>query len=378
MKVLVVLTQPPLPEGGAAGRCAVALLRGLRSHGVDVEALAARQTFAVPGEPPPDLPVEVLDVQPHRLGWRGRFERLRRPRGDLAEREFGERVREAAGRADVVHLEETETAWCDEGVRTPSLAHVHYLVRRDRSLTWPWRQAFRDYVELALAERAAVRRHRWLVASSPIVADALRAAAPSAEVVLAPLALDPTYYRRAELTGPPTAGLIGTGSWPPTAAAIDRLVTAVWPKVRSVNAAARLVVAGRRTRKLVREEVDGVDVLGDVPSSTEFFGRLSLLLFPLLRGSGMKVKVLEAMACGVPVVTTPPGAEGIAANAGVVVANSDRELAAAAVELLADVNARRERGAIARSTFEELYTPHAATAPLVGLYARMLTGQPPT
>ena len=42
MKVLVVLSQPPLPEGGAPGRCAVALLRGLTAHGLDVKAIAAR------------------------------------------------------------------------------------------------------------------------------------------------------------------------------------------------------------------------------------------------------------------------------------------------------------------------------------------------
>ena len=43
MRVLVVLAQPPLPEGGAPARCAVGLLRGLQGHGLDVKALAARQ-----------------------------------------------------------------------------------------------------------------------------------------------------------------------------------------------------------------------------------------------------------------------------------------------------------------------------------------------
>jgi glycosyltransferase involved in cell wall biosynthesis len=376
VKTLVVLTQPPAPEGGAPGRCAVALLRGLQEHGVEVAALAARQQFSQPDEPPADLPVEVVAVAPEPRRWRTRFNRLRRPRGELGRGEFAERVREAAGGADVLHLEETETAWCDEGLGLPSLVHVHFLVRRDRSWGAPWQKGFRDVLELALAERAAVRRHRYLVASSSVVADALRAAAPKAEVVLAPLALDPRYYRPAPLDGPPTAGIIGTALWPPTAEAIRRLVTRVWPHVQRRQPDARLLVAGRGTRALAGlEGIPGVEVVGEVDAAPEFFSRLSVLLYPLERGSGMKVKTLEAIATGVPVVTTASGAEGIAPNDGVVTSSEDEALASAAAAILEDEAERRHRGAAARATFERDHTPLPATAPLVDLYARMAAGR---
>ena len=64
MRVLVVLSQPPRPEGGAPGKVAIGLIRGLVGHGLDVRAVAARQWFAHPGEPPADLPVEVVPVEP--------------------------------------------------------------------------------------------------------------------------------------------------------------------------------------------------------------------------------------------------------------------------------------------------------------------------
>ena len=193
MRVLLVLTQPPLPEGGAPGKTAIGLIRGLQGHGIDVRAIAARRSFSVTGEVPADLPVEVVDVEPPGA-FGARLQRIRRPVGELAAEPFAGVVREAAREADVVHLEETETAWCDEGVATPSLVHVHYLARRDRSLGAPWRKQFREVLDLARAERAAVRRHRYLVASSPLVADELRTAAPKAEVVVAPLSLDPALY----------------------------------------------------------------------------------------------------------------------------------------------------------------------------------------
>jgi glycosyltransferase involved in cell wall biosynthesis len=310
-------------------------------------------------------------VAPPPGGLRGRIDRIRRPRGDLARPEFLARVRELAARADVVHLEETETAWCDEGLERPSLVHVHYLVRRDRSLGAPWSKQFRDVVEFELGERAAIRRHRYLVASSPLVADALRAAAPHAEVVRAPLALDPELYRPVALDGPPVAGLIGTAAWPPTATAMRRLVEEVWPDVHRRVAEATLLVAGRGSDRLGLAPTPGVEVLGSVPASQDFFQKLSVLLFPIGRGSGMKVKVLEAIASGLPVVTTPAGSEGIDAGDGVVVEEEVNRFAAAAAEILGDPNSRRERGAAARAAFERSYSPLPATAPLVALYDRM-------
>jgi glycosyltransferase involved in cell wall biosynthesis len=362
VRALIVLTQPPLPEGGAPGKTAVGLLRGLREHGIEVHAVAARRGFSIPGEVPADLPVELLDVSPPRP-WAARLGRFRRPLGQLATGPFADRVREAAADADLVHLEETETAWCDGGLALPSLVHVHYLARRDRDLGQPWRRQFREVLDASRAERTAARRHRYLVASSPLVADALRAAAPRAEVVVAPLSLDPGHYPVASLDGPPTAGLIGTAAWPPTAEAIQTLLQDVWPCVQREAPSARLVVAGRGTA-----ELGGI---GGVESARDFFQGLSLLLYPLRRGSGMKVKVLEAMASGVPVVTTPSGAEGIEPTDGVVVLERPRDLAAAAVELLTDSGVRRERGSAARADFERRYAPAPATEPIAELYRRM-------
>lgn len=371
MRVLVVAPQPPLPQGGAPGKCAVALLRGLAGHGVDARALTARGPFAPVVAPPADLTVEVVDVPPEESGWDARFRRLRRPRGDLCHGEFGERVRRAAHDADVVHLEEVDSVWCGEGLGVPVAAHLHYLVRRDRNLGPPWRRQFREVVQFALAERAATRLYPHLVASSPLVADRLRAAAPRAEIVLAPLSLDPADYPTARLSGPPTAGLIGTGTWAPTRDAFHRLVRGVWPAVRKAVPDARLLLAGRGLAVRDADAGAGVEVLGEVASSVEFMHRLSVLLFPLGRGSGMKVKVLEAIACGLPVVTTPAGAEGIDATDGVVVETETNRLARATAELLTDAEARRERGSAARRLFEERYAPGPATAPLVDLYGRM-------
>ena len=360
LRVLVVLTQPPLPQGGAPGKVAVGLLRGLQAHGLDACALAARQHFAVPGDIPADLDVEQVEVVPPGP-WEGRLGRIVRPRGELAG-PFAARVAEAARSADVVFLDQVETVWCAEGLTTPHALHLHYLARLDRGLGAPHRRQFRQVLDQERAERRAIRTIDELVASSPVVAAELRRRAPAADVTIAPLSLDPSLYRPAPLDGPPTAGLIGTATWPPTAAALRVLLEDVWPRVQAPDAS--LVVAGRGTQRF--------GGIGEVDSAGDFFQGLSLLLFPLPRGSGMKVKTLEAMASGVPVVTTPAGAEGIEASDGVIVEAEPERLAAAARELLTDEAARRERGAAAREDFERRYSPAPATKALVELLERML------
>jgi glycosyltransferase involved in cell wall biosynthesis len=108
-----------------------------------------------------------------------------------------------------------------------------------------------------------------------------------------------------------------------------------------------------------------------VPSADAFLRSLALLLYPAPRGSGMKVKVLEAMVCGVPVVTTPAGAEGIDPTDGVVVCETPEALVEASARLLADPQERARRGAAAREAFLARYAPEPATRPLAGLFRRM-------
>jgi glycosyltransferase involved in cell wall biosynthesis len=362
MRALVVLTQPPLPEGGAPGKVAVGLLRGLAAHGVDVQAVAAGTAFA--GEPPADLPVEVVPVAPL-SPWRARLGRITRPRAELAGGAFEARVRELVGDADVVHLEQPETVWLAQGLAAPAVLHLHYLARLDRPLGTPWRRQFREVLDATRVERRALQGLRYLLASSPVVADEL-CSGSGAEVTLAPLSLDPSLYRAAPLVAP-RAGLIGTADWPPTTHAMRILAEDVWPRIQKLAPGAELRVAGRGS--------DRLGLMGEVPSAIEFFQQLAVLVFPLRRGSGMKVKVLEAMASGVPVVTTPAGAEGIERSDGVLVHRGPGDLAAAAAELLRDETARKQRGAAARADFKRRYAPKPATENVVALYERMRAGR---
>jgi glycosyltransferase involved in cell wall biosynthesis len=371
VKVVTVLPEPPYLEGGAAGRCAAGLLKGLHAdERIELSAIAARLPLATTGAPPAGVPVEVVPVagQDRMQAW---SDLARRPLGHLSRGEFGDRVRELAADADVLYLDQAQTAWCDLGSSAPSVVHLHYLARLDQP-RFPWNlrtAAWRFGV--GAAQRVAARRHRYLVANSTPVADELRRERPGADVTVVPLVLDPEHYEQSLDGVEPVAGFIGTGSWPMTAGAAYRLVEHVWPLVRREIPTARLRMAGRGMDRLGLHSRDGIEIQGEVPSGAAFLRDVSLLLFPPVGGSGTKVKVLESLACGLPVVTNSIGAEGVAPNDGVVLAEDDEGHARAAVSILRDAGERRQRGAAGLQAFKDGHTPAAAAQPLYELYSRM-------
>jgi glycosyltransferase involved in cell wall biosynthesis len=297
------------------------------------------------------------------------------PQAELAGEPFASRLRERSREVDIVHFDEAEAAAAIGLVAPPALAHIHCLARRDSRVWSPLRRQGRESIEALRAETRARRRARWLLVNSTAVGRALSAAAPRAEVVLAPLTLDPTLYAYPADLNAPTAGLIGTASWPPTANAVERLLRRVWPRVLERRPDAELVLAGKGMERAAfahLPEHPGVWWRGSVRSATDFIRELGLLLYPLTAGSGTKVKVLEALALGLPVVTTPDGAEGICGRGGMVVEADDDALAAAASMLIGDPKERRAMGEAALRTFNEHHAPVPATAPVVELYERML------
>jgi glycosyltransferase involved in cell wall biosynthesis len=259
----------------------------------------------------------------------------------------------------------------------PAVLQLHSLTLRDREVWRPWAAEDRDALETLRAERRALRQADWLLLNSPEVAAALPRRIPPSRRVVAPLALDPAHYAERASLEQPVAGLIGTARWPPTTGAVRRLLTRVWPLVLERRPGARLMLAGDGMEAAAfgaGADLPGVEWLGRVPSASDFLRELGVLLYPLAHGGGVKVKVLEALALGIPVVSTRAGAEGLLDERGVAVAEDDAQIATAAAALLDDRAARREAGELARENFLCNHTPVAAALPIVELYERMIHG----
>lgn len=375
LRVLVVLPFPPDREGGAAARCAVALLQGLQARRVDCRALAIEtrpSQSAAPG-----LEVELVRVELSR--WQARWNRLVHPGSALIAGHVGERLRQLAAGVDLVHLVGASVAGALWMLDCPAVLQLDTLTVRDREIRRPWTREEREALETLRAERRALRRADWVLVSSPEVADALPRRIPRSHRVIAPLALDAGYYAPQASLQRPLAGLIGTARWPPTTRAVRRLLTRVWPLVIEQRPTARLMLAGEGMEAAAFGEAahgPGVEWRGRVASASQFLRELGVLLYPPTSGGGVKVKVLEALALGVPVVCTAAGAEGLIDHGGIILSDDDAELAAATVALLDDAAARREAGVRAHANFLANHTPAVAAGPVVELYQRMLASRP--
>ncbi len=105
---------------------------------------------------------------------------------------------------------------------------------------------------------------------------------------------------------------IGSMDWMPNQDGIRWFLSHVWPLVRQELPQLRLFLAGRKMpADLMELQTEGVVVVGEVPDAAYFMASKQINVVPLLSGSGIRVKIIEAMALGKAVVTTSVGAKGI-------------------------------------------------------------------
>lgn len=124
---------------------------------------------------------------------------------------------------------------------------------------------------------------------------------------------------RVESTRAPALGYIGHLGWQPNAYGLDWFCADVWPLVRQRIPEATLTIAGPGLRKRSDGSLvvpptwtqPGVTTVGFVQDLEDVYGTTLALVAPVLGGSGVRMKLLEAMRAGMPTVTTTDGAAGL-------------------------------------------------------------------
>jgi len=124
------------------------------------------------------------------------------------------------------------------------------------------------------------------------------------------------------------------------------LLREIWPNVHKKVPDAHLKIVGCCAETIISyaERSEGISCIGKVPSIVPYLRSATVAAVPLLHGSGTRIKILEALACGVPVVSTSLGAEGLKLTSGedCIIADSPNEFAQAIIELF-EAPAMRER-----------------------------------
>jgi glycosyltransferase involved in cell wall biosynthesis len=232
--------------------------------------------------------------------------------------------------------------------------------------------------QMRRATRTILRASRYVRVLTERLHERARQINAEAEYWVIPLALDVSLYPMQPVSREAVVGLLGSMHWFPSRSAAERLLTSIWPRVKRRLPGARLLIGGWNARRYLEHQVSdsSITLIDSIAHPDEFFSRIAVMAYAPRRGSGMKVKVLESMAYGVPVVTTAEGVEGIDYEDGVqcVVREDDEALATAIVELLKDLPRRARMAASARALVETRYSPAPMLSQMLAAYDRVRRG----
>ncbi len=286
--------------------------------------------------------------------------------------DFRRRIQRALYRydVDILQLEYTQLGQYGGGLRhTPTALFEHDVyfqsVRRRLARADGWDERLSTLVEWMRALRYEARMLREM----DIVQTCSREETRLLESVLGrgerPVieaglraAIDTRSYRPV-FSGrrPGTALFVGNFQHLPNQDALRFLIQQVLPGLRARSPEVQLAVAGAHAGGEVLDLVraPGVRFLGCVEDIREPLSECAVFLCPIFAGAGVRVKIMEAFAAGIPVISTPLGAEGLDVQDGreLVLARDAQEFVSATLELLEDPHRAEQIVRRARQAVEE-------------------------
>lgn len=157
-----------------------------------------------------------------------------------------------------------------------------------------------------------------------------------------PISIDVSKYESEFKILNKKIGFIGSLDWRPNIEGLEWFIENVWSDLQKANSDIQFHVAGRAPSESLVKLMESKKVIyqGEVPSAQDFITSNMILVVPLHSGSGLRVKILEAMSLGIPVVTTTIGAEGINVidNESIIIADDAKQMVSDIQSLLIDLD----------------------------------------
>jgi glycosyltransferase involved in cell wall biosynthesis len=283
-------------------------------------------------------------------------------------------------RFDVCQVEFTETGFFFTPPRqVPSILSCHDIIAKPAFRRYASAQGFPRIVAWGSwmakrgLEKRAISRFRRVFTLSEEDQQWAKRMYPGApfRVLYYPGGIDYTGLPRKEF--PNRILFLGAMNRPANIEAVRYFLRQVWPSVRKEIPEAELMVAGGGITEAFKEELGlnpRVTFAGYVERIEEVYKSAAIFVAPILEGGGIIVKILDAMAAGVPVVTTSYGNEGIRAKAGeeILVADDPGEFARSVTWLLREAEYRRMIGEAGQLYVERRFSAELLSATIEETY----------
>lgn len=376
----VVFLSPalPLPFGRADARWLHAVLPELGSRGFDVMCLSCTEENSErvkeAGQLAASLGYSFRHVSLHLSESivRRKVRSLIRPRSELARCQalLAALEEERPGDGAILHVEHLFSSWATRQMpRTATYLHCLEAVDWGERTALSTRERI-DLLQMRRATKLLLQSNPSLIAMTDRLATEVERYGPTRPPVV-PIAIDASLYPVLSFVDAPVLGVIGSMHWYPSRAAAERVLR-LWPQIRARVPGATFLVCGWNSHRYLEGwfPLEGAELLGPVERPEDFFGRISVLLYPPPRGTGMKIKVLEAMAYGVPVLSNTEGFEGLAFEQGRhgIRAETDDDIVREATKLLRDPVQRRSLRDAGRELVVRDHGPQVITDHLLAAY----------
>lgn len=165
---------------------------------------------------------------------------------------------------------------------------------------------------------------------------------------------------------------IGSLEWAPNQEGLIWFLKNCWHELHSKYPNLKFYVAGRNAPKWLIEKLKAPNVVfeGEISDAYQFMNAKSIMIVPLFSGSGMRIKIIEGMALGKSIVSTPIGAEGIniTPNKNIIIASSPKSFSEAISQLIDNRQLFDEIGANAIEFINENFDNLAAASKLIEFY----------
>jgi len=286
---------------------------------------------------------------------------------------------------DLVHLDSLDLIRYVPACRGTPVVCVHHnvesshLERRAAIERNTWRSAYLRYQARLMeeVERRWCERVVLNVAVSEQDRALLKRIAPGARVAIVPNGVDTEEFQPDGTRGTGVVFVGGT-NWFPNRDALDFFCEQILPHVQAGGAhvPARWVGSASAEQRRSYRERYGVELTGYVDDVRPFMRDAACHIVPLRAGGGTRLKILNAWAMGMAVVSTSIGCEGLAAVDGenILIRDDPKDFANAVLEVLETEAVRRRLGERGRATTERLYSWDVIGQDMIETYLRVAHG----
>ena len=154
---------------------------------------------------------------------------------------------------------------------------------------------------------------------------------------------------------------LGSLDWEPNVKGVKWLIESVWPKVKKQLPDAQLHIAGRNMSDDMKKPTDGVVYRGQIESVNSYYEEGEIVVVPLFSGSGIRIKIVEALSNQKVVITTDIGLSGLdfTPNQDLVVANTANDFAQTMLDLALHDVSRNQFKELGYHAYNRMYSKEA-------------------